>query len=228
MPTPFACHWCDKPTMNSTGICDKCEITYEEGNKEIAASVRELETRIRWLENGLKEIANGRDDMNGIHIKQQAQATLDGEPTTADEVNKDKCPIPGSRDYWEPKNEDETLEYKENMSNDKKLKDPNHPNPFNRKSNRFKPFSKNVVYISDINKEIAKEWNNGSVSNCCEAPFAEPGYPDNDICSKCLEHAEPIDYESEESDVKIDFKDRAREERIKQSMIQSIGYRGDD
>ena len=64
---------------------------------------QELELRIEWLENGLKEIANGRDDMNGIHIKQQAQSILDGEATTADEHN--------------------------------------------------------VVRISDVNKEIAKEWN---------------------------------------------------------------------
>ena len=63
----------------------------------------ELEDKIKWLENGLKEIANGRDDMNGIYIKQQAQSILDGEATTADEHN--------------------------------------------------------VVRISDVNKEIAKEWN---------------------------------------------------------------------
>jgi len=48
---------------------------------------QELELRIEWLENGLKEIANGRDDMNAIHVKQQAQSILDGEPTTADEYN---------------------------------------------------------------------------------------------------------------------------------------------
>ena len=69
----------------------------------ITSLEQELELRIEWLENGLKEIANGRDDMNGIYIKQQAQLILDGEPTTADEHN--------------------------------------------------------VVRISDINKEIAKEWN---------------------------------------------------------------------
>jgi hypothetical protein len=111
----------------------------------ITSKSQELEMRIKWLEKGLKEIINGRDYINGIHIKQQAQGILDGEPTTADEynaksklelekvnnglevlkksesdadeVNKDKCPIPGSRDYWEP-----------------------------------------TVSISDVNKEIAKEW----------------------------------------------------------------------
>jgi len=116
MPTPFMCHWCDKPTMNETGICINCEQRYEEGNKDIAATVRELESRVKWLEKGLKEIANGRDDMNGIYIKQQAQATLDGEPTTADKYN------------------DEDDKY------------------FTQKE---------IVYISDINKEIAKEWNDG-------------------------------------------------------------------
>ena len=53
----------------------------------ITSLEQELELRIEWLENGLKEIANGRDDMNGIHIKQQAQSILDGEATTADEHN---------------------------------------------------------------------------------------------------------------------------------------------
>ena len=28
------------------------------------------------------------------------------------------------------------------------------------------------------------------VSNCCTAPFGYPGWPDNDICSKCGEHAD--------------------------------------
>ena len=64
----------------------------------ITSLEQELELRIEWLENGLKEIANktlGLDDM--------IQAILDGEPTTADEHN--------------------------------------------------------VVRISDVNKEIAEEWN---------------------------------------------------------------------
>ena len=28
------------------------------------------------------------------------------------------------------------------------------------------------------------------VSNCCTAPFGYPGWPDNDICSRCGEHAD--------------------------------------
>ena len=82
--------------------------------KPITSLNQELELRIEWLENGLKEIANGRDDMNPIYVKQQAQSILDGEPTTADKYN------------------DENNKY------------------FTQKE---------IVYISDINKEIAKEWN---------------------------------------------------------------------
>lgn len=26
-------------------------------------------------------------------------------------------------------------------------------------------------------------------STCCDSPFAEPGYPENDICNSCGEHA---------------------------------------
>ena len=33
-------------------------------------------------------------------------------------------------------------------------------------------------------------------SNCCGATFAEPGYPDNDICSSCKEHCEPYECEN--------------------------------
>ena len=27
------------------------------------------------------------------------------------------------------------------------------------------------------------------LSNCCTAPFTEPGWPDSDFCSECHEHA---------------------------------------
>ena len=89
MPTPFACHWCDSPTMNKTGICDPCEQAYEEGNKSISDCVRELETRIRWYEDALKEIIKCCDlrDNYGM-IEDLAKTALDGEPTTADEHNK--------------------------------------------------------------------------------------------------------------------------------------------
>tara|TARA_R110002020_G_scaffold256273_2_gene469923 strand:- start:21932 stop:22288 length:357 start_codon:yes stop_codon:yes gene_type:complete len=90
MPTPFMCHWCDKPTLEKSGICIKCEQAYEEGNKEIAATVRELEIRIGWYENALKEIIKCCDlrDNYGM-IEDLAKTALDGEPTTADKYNKD-------------------------------------------------------------------------------------------------------------------------------------------
>ena len=36
------------------------------------------------------------------------------------------------------------------------------------------------------------------MSNCCTAPFTYPGFPDSDICSECLEHA---DISDEDDDV---------------------------
>ena len=30
-------------------------------------------------------------------------------------------------------------------------------------------------------------------SNCCSVPFGYPGWPDNDICSMCGEHADTGD-----------------------------------
>tara|TARA_R110000824_G_scaffold283746_1_gene472137 strand:+ start:325 stop:666 length:342 start_codon:yes stop_codon:yes gene_type:complete len=109
MPTPFMCHWCDKPTMNETGICIECEQKYEEGNKDIAASIRELEIGIAFYKEGLQKVQDkiANDGLNYVDIKEVLNITvayLDGEPTTADEHN--------------------------------------------------------VVYLSDINKEIAKEWKN--------------------------------------------------------------------
>ena len=105
------------------------EQAFLEGNDDVYNQIKELEQKVDWLEKGLKELANGRDDMNPAFIKNIAQAILDGDPTTADEENvvyisdvnkeiaidwknrdreekiKKECPIPvkGSRDgYWEP------------------------------------------------------------------------------------------------------------------------------
>ena len=89
-----------------------------------------LETRIKWLENGLKEIANGRDDMNAIYVKQQARATLDGEPTTADEHNTGIIKLD---DEYHAKAKIELKKVEKALEN--------------------------TVRISDINEEIAKEWN---------------------------------------------------------------------
>ena len=39
-------------------------------------------------------------------------------------------------------------------------------------------------------KKFAKIVNEEQVSNCCTAQFGYPGWPDNDICSACGEHAD--------------------------------------
>tara|TARA_Y100001951_G_C11266949_1_gene256211 strand:- start:500 stop:697 length:198 start_codon:yes stop_codon:yes gene_type:complete len=36
------------------------------------------------------------------------------------------------------------------------------------------------------------------LSNCCGAPFYEPGWPDITICTYCKEHADGIDDEDED------------------------------
>ena len=127
MPTPFMCHWCDKPTMNETGICIECEQRYEEGNKEIAASIRELEIGITFYREGLQKVQDkiANDGINYVDIKEVLNITvayLDGEPTTADKHNED------------------FIQYRDTGD-------------------------ENVVYISDINKEIAKEWNRDREKN---------------------------------------------------------------
>ena len=70
------------------------EQAFLEGNDDIYKQVKGLEKRIdalwdsvEWLRKGLLKIANNRDDMNPITVKQQAQSVLDGEPTTADKFN---------------------------------------------------------------------------------------------------------------------------------------------
>jgi len=163
MPTPFMCHWCDKPTMNESGVCIECEQRYEEGNKEIAETVRELESRVRWLEKGLKGISDKR-----LGLDDTVQAVLDGEPTTADEENE-------------------------------------------RKESERKESEDNVVYISDVNKEIAKEWKNDTMQKDEKLVFEEQ-------------------FEEGGKFAGVDLKDREREEKIKKkaNMIQSIGYRGED
>jgi len=32
-------------------------------------------------------------------------------------------------------------------------------------------------------------------TNCCGAPFYNPGWPDSDICTSCKEHAVPMEEE---------------------------------
>ncbi len=42
-----------------------------------------------------------------------------------------------------------------------------------------------------INKECPVcEGDTTELSNCCGGQFAEPGWPDNDICGSCGEHSE--------------------------------------
>ena len=38
------------------------------------------------------------------------------------------------------------------------------------------------------------------VSNCCGAVFYEPGWPDNDMCSACKEHADVVEEEYDDLD----------------------------
>ena len=58
----------------------------------VISETQQLRDRIKWLENGLKEIMKISKNMNIssdesriVHI---VQSTLDGEPTTADEYNE--------------------------------------------------------------------------------------------------------------------------------------------
>ena len=37
------------------------------------------------------------------------------------------------------------------------------------------------------------------MSNCCDFPFYPPGYPDNDICSNCGEHADIMEDDNNDS-----------------------------
>ena len=123
--------------------------------EQITSLEQELELRIEWLEKGLKEIANGRDDMNPLYLKQQAQAILDGEPTTADKYNaKAKLELEKVNRGLDTMKEDEKLVYEDDMRQYEKdglLEIVEFPEVNN--------IPENTVRISDINKEIAKEWN---------------------------------------------------------------------
>ena len=39
------------------------------------------------------------------------------------------------------------------------------------------------------NPEAERPVDEDPMSNCCDAPFTYPGWPDSDICSACYEHA---------------------------------------
>ena len=57
------------------------------------------------------------------------------------------------------------------------------------------------------------------VSNCCGASFYEPGYPDNDICSACKEHASPIEQDEPSINV-IEMPEMTDEWRKKIKLIK--------
>jgi hypothetical protein len=51
------------------------------------------------------------------------------------------------------------------------------------------------------------------LSSCCHAPFSHPGFPDTDVCSTCLQPAEPVKCQDchgtgEEPRPKPDFDDQ--------------------
>ena len=63
------------------------------------------------------------------------------------------------------------------------------------------------------------------VSNCCGAIFYEPGFPENDICSCCNEHADDIDQDKPSIDI-VELGGKVGSK--KQSMTSCIGYRGEE
>ena len=56
-------------------------------------------------------------------------------------------------------------------------------------------------------------------TNCCGAPFYNPGWPDNDMCTSCKEHAVPMEEEEDfddentwkESEEYLNYKERRPE-----------------
>jgi hypothetical protein len=90
----------------------------------VISETQQLRDRIKWLENGLKEIMKISKNMNIssdesriVHI---VQSTLDGEPTTADEYNESQ-EIEGIELKHESENtmqEDEKLVFEEQFGGD--------------------------------------------------------------------------------------------------------------
>ena len=97
-------------------------------------------------------------NVSTLYIKQKAQSILDGEPTTADEYNEDTM------------QEDEILMYEEEHKH------------------RPLPAQFGGDTGIDADKGIKEEETKTYFSECCGAPFSEPGYPDTDLCSQCHEH----------------------------------------
>ena len=56
----------------------------------------------------------------------------------------------------------------------------------------------NICGEADCNSSCMAPVDEEPMSNCCNAHFTYPGFPDSDICSECLEHADI--WEEEDSD----------------------------
>jgi len=54
----------------------------------------------------------------------------------------------------------------------------------------MKTFAKMLFQFTEPeNPEAERPVDEESMSNCCDAPFTYPGWPDSDFCSECHEHA---------------------------------------
>ena len=83
----------------------------------VISESQQMRDRIRWLEDGLKQIAGGWSE---YAWGKQAQSILDGEPTTADEYNESQ-EIEGIELKHEARDtmqEDEKLVFKEQFGGD--------------------------------------------------------------------------------------------------------------
>ena len=83
----------------------------------ITSCYEEALDRIKWLEDGLKQIAGGWSE---YAWGKQAQSILDGEPTTADEYNESQ-EIEGielKHEAIDTMQEDEKLVFEEQFRND--------------------------------------------------------------------------------------------------------------
>ena len=85
-------------------MLDDLKQSMDEFDRKIDSIKSKVELLLRLTDryrNGLAKIAYSRDDMNPLHLKQMAQSILDGEPTTADEFNKDNSKIKETElDKW--------------------------------------------------------------------------------------------------------------------------------
>lgn len=84
MPNLIHCHECDKPTANSSGICDNCETSFIEGSQgKILSGMKQLENRLSHIEQyyniyklALYEIAENKNG-KAKKLKKIARKALD-------------------------------------------------------------------------------------------------------------------------------------------------------